>query len=63
MERRYRLQKNDTPQSLAVAGKGHPEELYAVNKTWISSDFMPWNPGQQMVIPAAWSPIAGEFPS
>lgn len=63
MERRYRLQKNDTPESVAAAGKGDPRELYEANKCWLSSDFLPWNPGQQMVIPAAWKPIDGEYPS
>lgn len=63
MERRYRLKDGDTPDTLAKKGGGHKSELYMANKSWMASDFTPWNPGQQMTIPAAWNPIDGEYPS
>jgi hypothetical protein len=63
MERRYRVQKNDTPEMIAAAGRGDTRELYEANKTWMSTDFKPWNPGQQIVIPGAWTAIGGEYPS
>lgn len=63
VERRYRLKPTDTPASLAAAGRGDQRELYESNRTWLSTEFLPWNPGQQMVIPAAWKAIDGEYPA
>jgi hypothetical protein len=61
--RMYRVKPDDTPESLARAGKGDKRELYEANRAWLSSTFHPWNPGQQMVIPATWEPIPDEYPS
>lgn len=62
MQRIYRLKAKDTPDSLAALGKGDKRELAEANKSWLVS-FQPWNPGQQMVVPAAWAPLPDEYAS
>ena len=62
MDRRYKLKAGQKPEALAALGGGDKAELHAVNKTWMSSDFQPWNPGQEMVIPPAWKGIPDEYP-
>lgn len=61
MNRMYRLQANETPDDIAKRGGGDVKELWAANKTWLSSAFAPWNPGQQMVVPSTWQPLEGEY--
>ena len=63
MDRRYKLRQDNKPATLATLGGGDTAELYAVNKAWgLQSNFTPWNPGMEVIIPPAWEPIAGEYP-
>lgn len=60
-----------TPEALAASGQGEVRDLWEANKTWLTpglssypgdkSAFPTWNPGQQMVVPARWQAIAGEY--
>ena len=60
-----------TPEGIAAAGQGEVQDLWEANKTWLTqgystypgrkSAFPTWNPGQQMVVPAKWQPVPGEY--
>jgi hypothetical protein len=72
-QRMIRVGAMSTPESMAADGRGEVRELWEANKTWLSpgfsdypgrqSAFTLWNPGQQMVVPAKWQAIAGEYES
>lgn len=61
MRRMYKLQQNESATDIAKRGGGEASDLHAANKTWLSSTFQPWNPGQAMVVPPNWKPIGGEY--
>ncbi len=67
MRRLYKLKADETaaetPAQLATRGNGEVADLHAANP-FMSRDgngFYPWNPGQTMVVPPNWQPIADEY--
>lgn len=60
-----------TPEDIAKAGHGEVRDLWDANRTWLTpgvseypgekSAFVLWNPGQQMVVPAKWQSVPGEY--
>lgn len=65
MDRMIRLKPNETAKSLAALGNGEPSDLGRVNK-FLTSDgsaYVPWNPGQQMIVPPTWAAMPDEYPS
>lgn len=63
MNRRVRLKAGQSPDDLAGLGKGDKRELIEPNKHWLSPDFQPWNPGQQINVPNAWTNLPDEYAS